>query len=121
MANIKWDDSDFQSKISKLIPTFEQKAMSGLERVANELLRLSQLEVPHDKGSLQNSGQVAPEPGGFIVGYNKVYAAYQHEGVRFDGTYPIKRYQKGRKGKYLEDPMKRNNNVFMNYIKEALT
>ncbi len=77
------------------------------EELAYELLRLSQIEVPHDKGTLQNSGTVQPgqTPGTFAIGYNMVYAARLHE-------HPEYKFQKGRKGKYLEDPLKLNELVF---------
>ena len=66
-------------------------------------MRLSQEEVPHDTGMLQTSGAVDD---GFdknerIVGYHEPYAARLHE-------HPEYRFQKGRKGKYLEDPIKNN-------------
>lgn len=66
-----------------------------------ELLRLSQFEVPHDEGTLQNSGTVEEINGEVVVGYHTKYAARLHE-------HPEYRFQKGRKGKYLEDPIKRN-------------
>lgn len=71
--------------------------------IANEILRLSQLEVPHDEGTLQDSGTVDQLPGSddAVVGYNTIYAARLHE-------HPEYRFQKGRKGKYLEDPIIRN-------------
>lgn len=74
---------------------------NAVELIANELLRLSQFEVPHDKGTLQNSGTVQREANGWVVGYNTVYAARLHE-------HPEYNFQRGRKGKYLEDPLKRN-------------
>lgn len=69
--------------------------------VAYELLRLSQLEVPHDEGTLQNSGVVEEIDGDVVLGYHTNYAARLHE-------HPEYRFQKGRKGKYLEDPIRRN-------------
>lgn len=70
--------------------------------VLYEILRLSQFEVPHDVGMLQDSGVVDEKSRS--VGYNMVYAARLHE-------HPEYRFQKGRKGKYLEDPIKRNADV----------
>lgn len=71
------------------------------ELVGNEILRLSQMEVPHDEGTLQNSGVVEVIDGVTTIGYHEAYAARLHE-------HPEYRFQKGRKGKYLEDPILRN-------------
>lgn len=74
----------------------------SMQDVAYELLRLSQFEVPHDEGTLQNSGTVEPLANGDIVlGYHEPYAARLHE-------HPEYHFQKGRKGKYLEDPINHN-------------
>ena len=74
---------------------------------ALELMRLSQQQVPHDEGTLQNSGTVEMDSDwhrGVIVGYHTPYAAHLHE-------HPEYHFQKGRKGKYLEDPLMDNANV----------
>lgn len=73
--------------------------------VALEVLRLTQFEVPHDEGTLQNSGTAEELPNGdVVVGYHTKYAARLHE-------HPEYRFQKGRKGKYLDDPITRNANA----------
>lgn len=72
------------------------------QAVADEVLRLSQEQVPHDEGTLQNSGAVETLPNGdVILGYHTRYAARLHE-------HPEYHFQKGRKGKYLEDPIRDN-------------
>ena len=104
------DDKSFRLQVNRLRGTIHQRANSAVNNVADEVLRLSQFEVPHDKGLLQNSGHV--EPGGdlaAIVGYNKVYAARLHENPQFN-------FQGGRKGKYLEDPIKKNLRVLKQFI-----
>jgi hypothetical protein len=71
-------------------------------------MRLSQKEVPHDKGTLQNSGYVnfafGGSKGDIVIGYNTPYAARLHE-------HPEYHFQKGRKGKYLYDPIVRNQRI----------
>lgn len=87
----------------------QQALDGGVDRAAMdvgfEVLRLSQLEVPHDEGTLQNSGTVEEVNGDVIIGYHSKYAARLHE-------HPEYRFQKGRKGKYLEDPVRTNLDVF---------
>lgn len=109
-----FDTSDFDRK--KKI--FEDRTVGRTEQaindVSSEILRLSQKEVPHDTGALQNSGGIeAVNRYEAIVGYNKVYAARLHENPQF-------RFQKGRKGKYLEDPIKSNLKLFREQITNSL-
>lgn len=113
MANIDIDLKDLIKGAKEL--EFRIKAQNSLALfdVATEALRLSQKEVPHDKGTLQNSGHVDPQDDEVIVGYNTVYAARLHE-------HPEYRFQKGRKGKYLEDPIKYNLSVFLKYYKDKM-
>lgn len=111
---ITFDVSSFNSGISKLNNAMPPQLRRAITDVANEILRLSNFEVPHDVGMLQNSGHVeSVSDSEAIVGYNKVYAARLHE-------HPEYRFQKGRKGKYLEDPIKRNLQVFNSFLGKSL-
>lgn len=113
MVGIKFDIRDLMNGVDRLAKGMGMASNVGVAEVATEILRLSQFEVPHDIGLLQNSGFVDPiGDGESVVGYNKEYAAYQHEGRRSDGSHVVTHYQKGRKGKYLEDPIKNNLDVF---------
>lgn len=98
------EDSKFKSNVDNLAKAFKQGIPKTILDVAHEIMRLSQIEVPHDKGTLQNSGVVQTEGDNVIVGYHQPYAARLHE-------HPEYRFGKGRKGKYLEDPIKRNESV----------
>lgn len=69
--------------------------------MGDTLLNLSNKEVPHDEGILASTGVVTPVGEDVEVGYHTAYAARLHE-------HPEYRFQKGRKGKYLEDPLKMN-------------
>lgn len=110
--NFSFDDSEFQKLLDRFGRGLERIAERGMMEMADTLLVLSRLEVPHDKGELQKSGSVFNNgPDDIGVAYNKEYATYQHEGG--DGKRVIKNYQKGRKKKYLEDPMKQNMSKFM--------
>ena len=114
MATITIDDREFQENLKKLQDqVMPNKRKQAVHKAATEILRLSAFEVPHDKGLLQNSGNVEDQSDHSIVGYNKVYAARLHE-------HPEYRFQKGRKGKYLEDPIKKNLSVLLNYIRKAM-
>lgn len=117
MANITFDASDFEAKVKQLTPKIQASVKKGLFEIGAEVLRLSSFENPHDKGILQSSQAIEPESDGYIIGYNKEYAARLHE-------HPEYNFQKGRKGKYLEDPIKNNKRTFLdhfgNILKNAL-
>lgn len=108
MANsgvtIEFDDKEFLAKLAVLKHAGIAGARTAEEDVGREVLRLSMFEVPHDKGSLQNSGAVDLFGGDVVVGFHMPYAARLHE-------HPEYHFQKGRKGKYLEDPIRRNKTV----------
>lgn len=106
--------SDKLKKISESV-----KKNSSLE-MAQTLLILSSHEVPHDKGLLSSSGQIFKDVQGHSVAYNKEYASFQHEGIRRDGTHKIVNYQKGRKKKYLEDPLKLNLPIWQKILFEKV-
>ncbi|MBU1110784.1 HK97 gp10 family phage protein [Patescibacteria group bacterium] len=98
-----------KSGVERLTRLTRLKSGEAVEKIANEVLRLSQGEVPLDTGALQSSGHV--EKGDNeqerLVGYNKVYASRLHENPQYN-------FKNGRKGKYLEDPLKNNLNIFKN-------
>jgi hypothetical protein len=114
MASLTLDLSQFQAGIIKANEAVKKAMWSSILDVSNEILRLSQSQVPHDVGTLQNSGRVEPHPREYAeVGYNTPYAARLHENPQF-------RFQKGRKGKYLEDPIKDNLETFKGYYQENI-
>lgn len=114
MQQLSIDTSDLLKGIGKVNEAVALAAIHGINDVASEILRLSTFEVPHDTGMLQASGHIEQEAtDDVIVGYNKVYAARLHE-------HPEYHFQKGRKGKYLEDPIKNNMNIFIDYVRSAI-
>ena len=112
-TQIEVDTSDLNRGIGELLAKMPGLARKVSSAIAEEILRLSQFEVPHDTGLLQGSGQVEPDGEGYIVGYNKVYASRLHE-------HPEYHFQKGRKGKYMEDPIKNNLSTFLKFAKDEV-
>ena len=132
---IDWNISSFELGLQK----FTDEVLAAIERGVHEagdaLLTLSVAEVPHGvgktdtddrgrpgrdphPGALQASGKVDKLPMEAIVGYYMPYAARLHE-------HPEYHFQHGRKGKYLEDPLKQNADKFLEIIgqraREALS
>lgn len=100
---VKIDPSNFIDMIDNLAKKVDKISMKALAEMGDTLLNLSSKEVPHDTGALQATGVVDPNESKqtVTVGYHTPYAARLHE-------HPEYRFQKGRKGKYLEDPLKHN-------------
>jgi hypothetical protein len=109
MTNIQWDITSFDAKVRQMLPQIEDAASKGVGEAADELLRLSSKEVPFDTGHLQSTGAVTKGKLEAAVSYDTPYAVRVHE-------HPEYRFQHGRKGKYLEDPMKNNVGVFNKII-----
>lgn len=102
------DTKDMDAKLERLKSDLSKMERRVLKEMADTILTLSIAEVPHDEGILQSTGNAYVEGDFGIVAYNSKYAAFQHEGMRKDGTHVVRRYQSGRKKKYLEDPIKNN-------------
>ena len=119
MANdMVFDFSEVYKGLDRLEDQVKLLQRKALREIAEEVLRLSSFEVPHDTGALQTSGHIEYEAESSsvfeaIVGYNKVYAARLHENPQYN-------FQKGRKGKYLEDPIKNNLSVFLKFFGETI-
>ncbi len=124
MSGVFFDDKDFQRGISR----FEKEAMAAEKRsrfvMGDTLLLLSRFEVPHDTGYLQSSGNVSYDgvEDAVVVAYNTVYAAFVHEGFgeRNGRLVYIKQYQKGRKKKYLQDPLLLNRDKWESIARDNL-
>lgn len=112
MFDITIDSSDFENVLTQLSKRVDGIETRALMKMGDELLRLSNKEVPHDEGVLASTGVVEEEGKDVIVGYHTPYAARLHE-------HPEYEFQKGRKGKFLEDPLKQNlSKWLMLYAKE---
>lgn len=100
---IKIDPSNFLNMIEKIEQKVDKISMTALKEMGDTLLNLSSYEVPHDTGALQSTGSVESNEKNqtVTVGYHTPYAARLHE-------HPEYHFQKGRKAKYLEDPLKHN-------------
>lgn len=110
------DISDFLTHMKLAVSKAEGAKRRGEREAAEELLRLSQQEVPLDESTLQKSGHSGRDQEGAYVAYggaaNK-YAIRMHE-------HPEYKFQHGRKGKYLEDPLKMNISRLTKHMHQAV-
>lgn len=118
--DVHFDTSDLDGGLDRLDKMIDKWWNEAREQMADSLLLISRLEVPHDTGYLQASGHVFYDKAedSWNVAYNTEYASFVHEGMRRDGSHIIRHYQKGRKKKYLEDPLKLNLSMFQQRGKE---
>lgn len=104
IIDIKFNTKDFEKVLDRIERQTDKIEMSALNEMAGELLRLSSREVPHDEGILQSSGNIyqdLTDRETINIGYHTPYAARLHE-------HPEYKFQKGRKAKYLQDPLLHN-------------
>lgn len=113
MAELTFDTAEFDKGTERLEMTLSNVRKESLDMVADFILKQSQDQVPHDKGTLQDSGTKEPDGEDILVGYNTEYAAHLHE-------HPEYNFQAGRKGKYLEDPIKNNLNALNDILGKRL-
>lgn len=113
MITAEVDSRAVMARLDAMTRKEPQARKDAGEDVANEILRLSQAEVPIDEGTLQNSGTVQFVDDAWVVGYHTPYAARLHE-------HPEYRFQRGRKGKYLEDPIIHNSDALKLKFGEGL-
>jgi len=101
MLRVTIDTKDIDKVLDRIMDSVDKFSDEALMTMGDQLLNASVKEVPHNEGTLQSSGVVEPVKDGVEVGFHTPYAARLHE-------HPEYRFQKGRKGKYLEDPLKHN-------------
>lgn len=84
-------------KTEKVIDFVENRSDSAIEAMATDILRYSKIIAPHKDGSLVESGeteQISSRHWRVWFGRTQAgeYAAYQHRGVRLDGTRRVKKW-----------------------------
>ena len=101
---LKWHDDVAEAKT--------KSALDGLERLANEILSLSQSRCPVDTGALRGSAQVAREEKKVLVGYGTTYALEQHENLQY--------HHEVGQAKYLETAFDELKDKAKDYVKSAI-
>lgn len=128
---------------------FDGLGEAGMQLLADSVFEIP--TVPHELGSLRGSGAVhlngklikvstaegdatpmtkqitkdkfTPGKGSAVstVSFNKVYATYQHEGQRKDGTRKVRTYTEPSSGKkFMEIPMRANKKTYNRIIADRI-
>lgn len=109
---------EFTNKLSKNVDTM-------LSAMGVDIIRLSKQKVPVSAGGghLQSSGIIKKKATNvYQIQYNKKYAAYQHRGMRKDGSRVVNNYTtSGTGAKFLSDPaeeiINKKKSYFNRYLK----
>lgn len=120
MSDWELDDKEWQDLMDKLGKSADELEKRVTLEMADALLVLARLEVPFAEGDLNRSGTTGNDEEGAYTAFNIIYAAYQHEGVRRDGTHKIGFHGNGRKGKYLEEPLLLNLNKWLDIGRKGM-
>jgi DNA primase large subunit len=90
----------------------------ALESLGVKIGEISKDKVPVDKGQLKQSFSVQKVGNDWICGYNKVYAAYQHQGVRKDGSRIVINRPGGGESFFLSGPVQKNQTQLIKFLQE---
>lgn len=91
----------------------------GLAKVALEIKRKATPFVPRGTGELLNSYEVQTIKGGLEIGFNEVYAMYQHQGRWQDGTHIIRNRPAGGQSYFLKQPIDQNLSSLLDIFEET--
>lgn len=108
MSRIKW----YGKRVSADV---RRATVEGLSDAAEFILEEANRDVPHDEGTLMRSGTTSVDESKVeaAVSYDTPYAVRLHE-------HPEYRFQKGRKGKWLEDTFKERGRAAQDYIADKI-
>lgn len=108
MARVSWNGDAVRAAV-------RQGAQDGLRIAAEHLLGASRAIVPIDTGELSRSGRAEVDSARLeaTVSYNTPYAVYQHERLDLH-------HKAGRKAKYLETPLRTQEQVLLQIISTAV-
>lgn len=96
------------------IEKMQKYSDDAVDDAARSIAFESTNQVPFDKGTLKNTLRIEKTKEGVrVISYNTPYAVRLHENPQYN-------FKNGRKGKYLEDPLKQNKDTARNIFKAKL-
>lgn len=105
---VRWDDS-------KIMAVIEASTEDALRDCAAFILDESRKQVPFDTGALSRSGNSDADGSLAVISYDTPYAVRWHE--------EDANFQRGRKKKYLEDPLNdpANQRRMIEYLRRGMS
>lgn len=117
MLKYSFDLSDFNNYMGGLNRQTEKAVSKALDDVVEVVYNLARPNVPHDTGDLLDSWRVEIRSElEVLAGYDTVYAMYQHQGRRKDGTHIIRNRPAGGKSFFLKKAIDENQELILNEI-----
>lgn len=93
----------------------------ALYEVAKEVKKDAMRLIPRDTGELANSWREEEvDEASIQVGYDIIYAMYQHQGRRADGTNVIRNRPAGGESFFLKKPLDRNHKKYMAIFEDTV-
>lgn len=116
------DFKEWKGAMQKIETRVQRAAEMAIDEQANELLSKAKTEVPRKTGALKNSAKKESINKSIFektkrISFNKIYAAYQHEGQRKDGTRIVKNYTTpGTKKFYIKDTLEKSSGKWVSIV-----
>lgn len=102
-------------------PNQTRKAVNyALSKVALEMRKDVIPRVPRDTGELVNSWEVQKTDDYIEAGFNLIYAQYQHQGMRADGTYIIRNRPAGGETYFFKNSINANLKKYFDIFEEEV-
>lgn len=115
-------EHNIRVEIKDKVPQFKTKNFLALDKaiftMALNIERLSKMQVPHRKGTLQNTGNTKREgPLRAVIEYGKAPPADAPYARRWE--FEQANFREGRKSRYLRDPAELITKDAQDYFKQA--
>lgn len=108
--DLQFDTKEFNKLFNNLTGSKLDKSINkALKKVASQIQTDTKPHVPNDTSDLLNSWEIDEISFNEIdAGYNIIYAMYQHQGRREDGTHIILNRPAGGKSFFLKETIDQN-------------
>jgi hypothetical protein len=121
MLSFKLDFKDLKSWIDKQPKLVDKACLNALYKVAEQIEKDTKPDVPLDTKELVDSYTIEKKGKLTIeAGYDIVYAMYQHQGRRADGTHIIRNRPAGGKTFFLKSNLDKNAQKYIDLFAEIV-
>jgi len=121
-VSVKIDSKEVEKNFDKLSNGLKNNTMvkNALKEVAKQIYLDTNKDVPRDELDLLKSWRVEIEGKDILAGYDIIYAMYQHQGRRADGSHVIKNRPAGGKSFFLSSNVDKNLNKYYQMYGESI-
>lgn len=114
MLEFSLDFKDLKRDLDRLADrsTITRAYKKALEKVADQIQKDAKNKTPEGTKELLNSWVKEWDGDDLLAGYDIIYAMYQHQGRRDDGTHIIRNRPAGGETYYLKNTLDQNANKY---------